>query len=192
MMPAPCLATTRSSSAPSSTKRGSPLTRSRRTMEATAREASSAQRWPAFVGGHGIERQREDRVHHAHYVLGGPVQSKSFVQLDDAGESEIWCQIFNLLDWPAINIPIRIFQDDAATAQEESHGLVRMGTTPPMRRQTDAFDEDAARNACRTSACSSQPLPEHALALLDYAERISKAHKSRLAIASDTEEAEPT
>ncbi len=40
------------------------------------------------------------------YVLGSPVQNKAFLELDDAGESEAWCQIFNLLDWPSISIPL--------------------------------------------------------------------------------------
>lgn len=53
------------------------------------------------------ERNREENVIFITptYILGTPVQNSSFEKLDDAGESEIWCQIFNLLDWPAISIP---------------------------------------------------------------------------------------
>ncbi|CBQ71319.1 related to amidase [Sporisorium reilianum SRZ2] len=42
------------------------------------------------------------------YALGGPVQQRAFVQLDDQGLSEIWCQILNLLDWPAVSVPIAL------------------------------------------------------------------------------------
>ncbi|SPO30442.1 related to amidase [Ustilago trichophora] len=108
------------------------------------------------------------------YTLGGPVQQSTFVQLDDAGESEIWCQIFNLVDWPAISIPLnhlpvkarQEFHDKALASPEWAKHL-------PGKVKADPIDNQAKE---RLPSLSLQlaTLPGNQHALLDYALRLSR------------------
>ena len=109
------------------------------------------------------------------YTLGGPVQQRAFVQLDDAGESEIWCQIFNLLDWPALSIP---FPDLPAETRREFRAQALASPTwaqhLPGNVERDPISDPESEPA-RLPHLSLQlvTVPGNQAALLDYARRIS-------------------
>lgn len=107
------------------------------------------------------------------YVLGGPVQNKSFVELDDAGLSEIWCQIFNLLDWPAVSICIpdvpRIWRPKMRQAAVDS---------PEWARHLPSnIDDDEPEGRLPYLSVQLATHPGNELALLDYAERFCDLSK---------------
>ncbi|KAJ1024146.1 hypothetical protein NDA16_002985 [Ustilago loliicola] len=115
------------------------------------------------------------------YILGGPVQNKAFVELDDAGESEIWCQIFNLLDWPAISIPFarlagkvrQEFRDKAASSPEWSKHLPGPIKADVINAKTGDGEQDRLPHLSLQLAT----LPGNHASLLDYARRITEVNK---------------
>lgn len=115
------------------------------------------------------------------YILGGAVQNEAFVQLDDAGESEIWCQIFNLLDWPAITIP---FAHLPSKVREELRNKAesdpKWAKHLPGKVKGDVIwsktsDDEVDRLAHLSLQLATLP-GKHA-SLLDYARRITEPQR---------------
>lgn len=115
------------------------------------------------------------------YILGGAVQNEAFVQLDDAGESEIWCQIFNLLDWPAISIP---FAHLPSKVREELRNKAesdpKWAKHLPGKVKGDVIwsktsDDEVDRLAHLSLQLATLP-GKHA-SLLDYARRITEPQR---------------
>ncbi|GAC94240.1 amidase [Pseudozyma hubeiensis SY62] len=114
------------------------------------------------------------------YVLGGPVQNRAFVELDDAGESEIWCQIFNLLDWPAVSVPFRLdkslwprqdFRDKALASPDWAKHVPGYVKADPIDYEGGPYD---ANDRLPFLSVQFATIPGNEPALLDYVERVLK------------------
>lgn len=111
------------------------------------------------------------------YILGGPVHEQSFVQLDNAGESEVWCQIFNLLDWPAISVPLpdlppkvrRTFREKAVASPEWAQHLPSLVKSDPIC--------DSGQERLVHLSLQLVTLPGNEAALLDFAHRLGRSHR---------------
>lgn len=116
------------------------------------------------------------------YILGGPVQNKAFVELDDAGESEIWCQIFNLLDWPCMSMPFpdlpkqlrKKFRDSASASSKWAQHLPGVVKADPIEGKTDDEGDRLPHLSLQLAT-----IPGNQTHLLDYARRIVDAVKYR-------------
>ncbi|SPO31600.1 related to amidase [Ustilago trichophora] len=110
------------------------------------------------------------------YIMGGPVKNSSFEALDNAGGSEIWCQIFNLLDWPAITIPMQIpgavlqrYREQALLSPEWAKHMSGLLEADPIVGDLDSGEKRYPRLSLQLVT-----VPGDHLALLDFAERISQ------------------
>ncbi|KAJ9475885.1 putative amidase (putative) [Pseudozyma hubeiensis] len=114
------------------------------------------------------------------YILGGSVQNRAFIELDDAGESEIWCQIFNLLDWPAVSVPFRLdrslwprqdFRDKALASPEWAKLVPGYVKADPIDYKGGPHD---ANDRLPFLSVQFATIPGNEPALLDYVERVLK------------------
>nr|CDI56610.1 related to amidase [Melanopsichium pennsylvanicum 4] len=108
------------------------------------------------------------------YVLGGPVQNSSFISLDDVGESEIWCQIFNLLDFPALSIPLgKLPCGMREKLREEAVGSPEWCRYLAGKISADLLDK-SDQDRLPVLSVQFATVPDNHVAMLDYANRISK------------------
>uniref|UniRef100_V5EXR8 amidase n=2 Tax=Kalmanozyma brasiliensis (strain GHG001) TaxID=1365824 RepID=V5EXR8_KALBG len=107
------------------------------------------------------------------YVLGGPVQNKAFVELDDAGLSEIWCQIFNLLDWPAVSICI----PDVPRIRRSKFRQTAADSPKWAKHLPGHIDDGEPEGRLPHLSVQLATYPGNELALLDYADRLCNLSK---------------
>ncbi|KIS65954.1 uncharacterized protein UMAG_06043 [Mycosarcoma maydis] len=109
------------------------------------------------------------------YILGGPVLNRSFVELDDAGESEVWCQIFNLLDWPAISVTIPFsYSVDEDVKRKSPPEWARHYTDCIEENYIDRISDDSGGKRPPRLSVQLATIPGNELALLDYVAHIER------------------
>lgn len=103
------------------------------------------------------------------YILGGPVRSTAFAQLDSR-HAEVWCQIMNLLDWPAVSIPLSNLRRHTRTAlihRDDEWSHFSPGMLAP-----DPIEGGEARLPVLSIQLVAPPGQHQAL--LDFAQRIAQ------------------
>ncbi|GAK67411.1 acetamidase [Moesziomyces antarcticus] len=105
------------------------------------------------------------------YVLGGPVRNAAFVQLDSQ-HAEVWCQIVNLLDWPAVSVPLHKLRPHTRTAlihRDEEWSNFSPGMLAP-----DPIEPGEGEARLPVLSIQLVAPPGHHQALLDLAQRVAQ------------------
>ncbi|CDU24291.1 related to amidase [Sporisorium scitamineum] len=107
-------------------------------------------------------------------ITGGPVTISTLIELDDAGNNETWCHVFNLLDWPSVTVPIELpdqaRRDFRRIALESAEGWSHK--LPPGLIKADAVEGDGGEDRLPRLSLQMATMPGNEMALLDYVARI--------------------